>query len=709
VDRLASGPATVNPDGSAQVAVTLGGDGDVLLLYPRRSFGPGTPESHLPDLWQGYDAYRDRLLAFLNRVHLGKGFRFFIDPLTNHIGMDGEVDTLVPTSDGFHRDFQAWLDQKYGHNLNTLNQSWGLENHDLKDFTTAARCIPLWSGVKGLPELYDPVKGTFFDIYNDPHIRSNYWTDLQTFKIESTRGYMDDIADALKHGIADVPVIYSWTQHSPLFTDQQTDSGYDGLGIEAYGHGLDLTKSVGAYVYAQAQEMPKTSWLIVSATADALPAQKISPGFLSKAVLFNDWDDLRGIGARGFYVNSLQALPETQNTDVNLVAHADQLGWLGSYAANLQASAASLQIQQPAVLWYPQTVAGPDVGVRLLPGDVWWLPTYSPGSALTLGPSLIGYELTDPDDGKPLSAVWSPADALKTVQFDLGQKATPVITDVSGAIVPAKQSKGLWTIPISAIPTLVRGVPYLPLSMGAAVAADKEAHRLLDLAVKQNVDIQSEDQYLFLAENQTHNTVTADDPIRYESFERIVKRLTALLQPYTWVEGESSSDTTFTSIAPDADASNGAYLSLDTDQDPLTDAQTGGYQASYTFYVTGPGVYTLWVAATPPGGTASPFTWSVDDGPASQADDAQTQGGQYAGKFVWRDLGGLPLHLGKHTLTISVTGRRTQDQRYVLGLDAFCISRVPFAPDGATQPSVDSWLPPDTSNDKDSKGEKHKK
>ncbi len=705
-DRLESGPAAIGPGGTASVKVTLGGgDGDVLLLYPRRSFGPGTPEGHLPDLWQGYDEYRDRLLAFLNGLRLGGGFRFFLDPLTDRIGLNGEVQNLVPTTDGFHRDFQAWLDQRYGHNLDTLNHSWGLTNHDLADFATAARCVPLWYGVKGLPELYDPTKGTFLDIFNSPRIQSNYWYDLETFKILSTRGYMDSIADALKHGVADVPVVYTWTQHSPLFTDAETDGGYDGLGIEAYGHGLDLTKSVAAYVYAQAQETPKTTWLIVSATADAPPAQKLSPGFAGQTVLDDDWDSLKDLGARGFFVNSLQALPAAANADVSLVGLPDQLGWLGSYAAGLRADADTLEAERPAVLWYPESVAGPAVGVRPLAGDVWWLPTYAPGQALTLGPSLRGYELNDPDDGLPLTAFWSPGGTLKSAPFTLGPKAAPVVTDVSGTPIPVRPSHGIWTIPVSAVPTLVRGIPYLPLSIDAADDADAEAHRLLNLAVKQNVDIQSEDNYLFLAENETHK-LAADDPIRYSDFQQIVSRLTLLLQPFTWVEAESSADTTFSSVAPDTDASNGAYLSLDTDSDPPSDDAAGGYHASYTFSVNGPGDYALWAAATPPGSGASPFTWSVDDGPASDAEDDQTSGGPYAGKFAWRDLGDVPLRGGRHTLTIAVTGRRLEDQRYVLGLDAFCVTRVPFSPDGPTQPSVDSWLPPATPDDKD---KKHKK
>ena len=81
---------------TAEVDIKEAGPGDVLLLYPRRRFDAGTPESHLPDLWQGYDEYRDRLLTFFSHVRLGQGFRFFLDPLTDRIGLNGEVQNLDP-------------------------------------------------------------------------------------------------------------------------------------------------------------------------------------------------------------------------------------------------------------------------------------------------------------------------------------------------------------------------------------------------------------------------------------------------------------------------------------------------------------------------------------------------------------------------------------------------------------------------------------
>ena len=83
----------------------------------------------------------------------------------------------------------------------------------------------------------------------------------------------------------------------------------------------------------------------------------------------------------------------------------------------------------------------------------------------------------------------------------------------------------------------------------------------------------------------------------------------------------------------------------------------------------------------------------MDDGAPSTTRDAPTEGGAYAGKFVWSGLGDATLTRGPHTLTIAVTGRRAQDKRYALALDAFCLTRAPFHPDGPRQPPLD--IPPD--------------
>jgi hypothetical protein len=696
-DPLQSGQATVGPDGSATVSVQNNADGEVLLLYPRREFGPGTPESHLPNLWEGYAEYRDRLIAFFGHLKLGPGFRFFLDPLTDGIGMNGEVKYLVPTGQRFRLDFQAWLDQKYVHNMDSLNTSWGVETQFLPDFATAARVVPLWYQVKGLPELYDPDKNIGYDIANTPRINSHYWDDLEEYKLEATRGYMNAIADALKHGVADVPVIYTWTQHSPLFTNSQTQGGYDGLGMEAYAHDLDLTRDSGAYAYAQAQETPKTTWLVASATAPAPAGASVDkpalPGVPAPAGLQSDWDALEAIGARGFFAGALPTLPDTAGT------HADPggpstntLGWLGAYAASLHSAGGSLEFQHPAVLWYPQNLAGPQLSLRRLPGDVWWLPTYNTGQTLQLGPSLAGYVVVSPDTGVPINVLWSPDGTATSAQFALGKDVNPLVTSSSGVPLQVTHKSDTWTIPVSPIPTVVQNIAALPLAADAPDNADLEAHRLVALAVIEHVSLGTIEEDLFRIDTSMADNPLDDVP-RYEELEGIIHVLEAALKPYTWVEGESSSDNTFTSIVPDSAASAGAYLSLDTSQDPPPDS-AAGYIATYNFSVNGPGTYTLWLATSPSGASASPFTWQIGAGAASDATADPTAGSVYDGKFLWTNLGAVPLRIGPHTLTIHVSGRRSLDQRYALNLDALCVTRVPFQPSGAQQPLMSSWLPP---------------
>src|SRR5205807_6324697 len=53
--KVKDGIATVTAGGPAA-------DNPVGILYPRKRF-PATSDGALPDLWSGYDSYRDRLLA----------------------------------------------------------------------------------------------------------------------------------------------------------------------------------------------------------------------------------------------------------------------------------------------------------------------------------------------------------------------------------------------------------------------------------------------------------------------------------------------------------------------------------------------------------------------------------------------------------------------------------------------------------------------
>ena len=655
-----SGAAHVT-DGGETAEVTLKNPvtDDVLLLYPQRIYLAGTPESRLPDLWQGYDEYRDRLLTFFSRVKLGRGFRFFLDPLTAKIGFGGEVDSVIPTTDGYRLDFEAWLEKKYNHNVDDLNRGWGIREKDLPDFATAARCLPLWSGNKGVPAVYDPLKKVPYAVLNTPRIGGHVWEDLQQFRIESVRGYVNSIADVLKKSVADVPVVYNWGGRSPLFTNSGTQGGSDGLCLP--------DAVTGAYAFAQAEETPKTTWLLAQ-------ADRASPG---------DWDALKAEGVRGFYAPA---------------ATLDEAKQLAAYGASVSFEAQDLT-ETPRVLLYPAGVPNVQASLRRLSNGVWWLPSYragelfQPGDAFSLGPLLRGYKLSDPDGRIPRFVVWSPHGAMTQASFPFPKEAHVVITDAAGIPLKVERKKGTWTVPIGADPIVISHVSNIPLPADAADAADKEANRLLALAKTQGIPTQLIQEQLFHARTSIPDVAENAD-LRYNALAHIIDELTRVLQPYVWIEAESTLSYTFDSLVSDSEASGGSYLALDTDRPPPTGGGAGDYHADYRFSVNGSGVYAVWAAATPIA-DSSPFTYALDDGGENVVQDVETEGGPYAGRFTWSHLGDVTLGRGPHTLKITVAGPRARDKRYMLSLDAFCLSRVPFHPSGTQQPAIELLPPPD--------------
>ena len=663
-----SGAAQIMDGETAQVTLKNQVTDDLLLLYPQRLYLPGTPESKLPDLWQGYDEYRDRLLGFFSRVHLGSGFRFFLDPISDGIGFGGEVENVIPTTDGYRLDFEAWLRKKYNHNMDDLYRGWGIKDNDLPDFATAARCLPLWSGSKGAPYIYDPVKKVPYQVLNHP-LNSRMWDDLRQFRLESVRGYMNALAGVLKKGVADVPVVYGWGGRSALFSNTQTAGGFDGLSVS--------DTATGAYAFAQAEETPKTTWLIAAQPGAGLPA-----------TVNGDWDALKGAGVRGFFASA---------------ATPGEARRLGEYGASLSFQAQELA-SAPRVLPYPAGAPGLQIGLRRLPGGVWWLPSYRAGAlfgsgdALSLGPLLRAYKLTDPDGRLPRFVVWSPHGALTQASFPFAKDSPAVITDAAGLPLKVEKKKGSWTVAVGADPIVISHVGAIPLPEDAADAADKEAMRLIKLAKDQGLATDFYTERLFRIRNDIPRTAR-DADLRYNAFAHLVADMTQILQPFVWLEGESASSYTFDSLVSDSEASSGSYLSLDTDRlPPSSTGDPGGYRAEYTFAANSAGSYALWIAGSPPR-DSSPFTYTLDGGGANPAEDAPTEGDLYAGKFLWRHLGDVTLSRGRHTLTITVTGPRERDGRYALAIDAFCLSRVPFHPNGTQLPAIE-LLPPPVEKDK---------
>ncbi len=674
-----AGRASVVDGDTAEITLKNAGPDDVLLLYPQRLYAEGTPERRLPDLWQNFDEYRDTLLAFFQKIKLGPGLRFFLDPLSDRMALAGEAENIVPTTDGFRMDFQAWLSRRYERNVGDLNRGWGIQNQDLPDFTVASRCVPLWFGARGVPAVLDPVTGTRYAVINKPHIAGRAWDDINTFRRESARGYMNTLADALKRGVADIPIVYNWTGHSPLFAQTRTDGGYDGLCLAPSDTPVSVES--GALLYAQAEEAAKTTWLLACAT----------PPDGTESIT---WNALKELGTRGFFDLSL--------TPAN--TSGDPLNALNAFAAGIQLQASSLAEDRPRVLWYPAE-AGLDIGARHLRDGAWWLPGFRAGDAVPLGPNLQGYVLPDPDGRLPIYVVWSPGGLVSSARFAFEKADTPIITDASGTVLKVAKKGVVWTLPVGPDPILIHHARSLPLPLDAADASEAEAKRLMALADDAGIATQRLKDQLYYALNSIPETPASVDA-RYGLLGHVIAALTEALRPYTWVEGESAAAYTFDSVTPDPSASGGAFLSLDTPFDPPSSPSVTGdpYHADYKFSVSTAGRYAVWMAGSVPGARdASPFTFSLDGDVPSDSRGALTEGERYGPGFVWSHLGDADLSRGPHTLTLTVTGRRLMDDHYALSVDALCVTRAPFHPNGPHPPPIDALPPPSPTPDKKGK------
>ena len=257
---ITSGQASIADAQTATVtlAPTEGGSGTVLLLYPIRVLAPDTfAGKHLPDIWTNADSYRDALLSYLHHVKLGAGFRFFLDPIVDSVGLFGDADGgMVPDSKAYQLAWRIWLLSHYDHNLARLNLAWGIKNEDVADFEVAARSVPLWFHAKGLQAILDPKTNKTYDVVT---ARSSVWQDIRAFREDSLRQAMDGLADALKNGNSDAPVIYRWSEPSELFVEHSTKSGFDGLLVDSHAEGPDLVTSAAGYAYAEAEQAGKNS------------------------------------------------------------------------------------------------------------------------------------------------------------------------------------------------------------------------------------------------------------------------------------------------------------------------------------------------------------------------------------------------------------------------------------------------------------------
>ena len=667
---VTAGSADVRDEGEAvpngddvRVPAKAGGPGTqtVVILVPERIYAPGSAEIGVPDLWDGFDNYRDSVIALFGAVHPGKGFRFLCDPLPQNLALTPAFAHFIPTSAGFRAEWAAWLGVKY-RNPETITRAWGVMDRPLLDLDEASQLIPLWSGGKGIAGFYD-AKIKVRLRANTEH--SNYWDDLTAFKAASVRGYMDGLAVALKRAVADVPVVYrnapagGWNE---LFAPLASARGFDGLGVVATEHGEDLATRSAAYTLAQAAESPKTVWMPALAMGDSGAATP------ARAALSGDLDTLRGTGAKGFYLSDVRRLAETNSVTLDYLR--DYAAALNADGTRTSASSAGAAMT-PAAVFYPRKQLPDLAPTRLSGANGWWLPTNRPGQVYEFGVPGRAYSIEEPGLGT-VYYLWN-AREKRRIEIAVPKSA---MNDKSGSRVAWSENadgalkKATLALTVGPEPIRLVNYPAIPVPTDAFSLAQTEANAFVK-AMKAG-------KQLDYARFQGDMIAVHHDKERDNTYSGVTEVLNELAQVrlanrrYLWIDAEQCPSHNFDEISVLPGASGDRVLRVDArpDATPAT--------AQYKINLGEDKPEAVWVAMSPD----ALVSLRLDGRPlVDEATLPQKVGARYAdGKLVWTRFGVTTLPKGTHTLEVRADGPAL--------IDAILFTRQPFTPDGPNPPPV---------------------
>lgn len=601
-------------------APDVNGMDHVLLVYPE------TTSLEQPDFWDGFDAQRDQLLISLRRNSPGPGLRGIVNPLGRLMRMPAHDSRFVPTSAYFRDELRSLLESRY-HSVETATKAWTIAAPDFQDFDTLCRMVPLWSGYRGVPSLWDPASDRLYDVDNK---RSTAWNDINdAIQLAATRRFKSLVADIRQ--ITNVPVIQEWAGWAPPYDGAQI--AIDGVGVRSVGSTPTTQIDSSCRAVSSLLRWQRPGWLI--ATDVHLGDTKGNMN-LDEAVA-----QLANMGVRACFSS---AAATTKSLDSN-------------YANT-----------SPSVLYFPENATNPAVAQRL-PGGMWWLPSPASGDRIDLGSKFAAYRLEDPSGS--FTALWSPSGPQKTV-LRFADLKTPTFETIDGSNPNVKAVKNGIEITVSDVPLLIKNTKEIPVPDPAPEETISQFTSMLRALGYERGAI-SEEQYYFTEAAKGF----ARNPGASLLAMRLVLRATLMkVANYTWVEAESAKSHNFSTISSEAGCSGRSALILDTEVTP-----DGGFFASYDLPVRTPEEQELWIAARIPEAARDDVT-VVLAGKSYKipADSVSAYGDGYA----WYNLGSTKLGGKTTTLKILVNSKERAD----LGIDTILIYPGTFRPNGVQMPAV---------------------
>jgi len=620
----------------------------VMVSYPHRPLAD--TGGFVPNVWEGYDAWRDGVLQTLGKVRFGKGLRFFADPLGRWT-LPLEDDGIVPSSEMFRLGFEAFLSRKY-QTLENLMSAWALSERNLESFADAARQLPLWRGQKGIPQLLDLQTGNLRRV---EAARCAYWKDINQYRREVLQEAVDRMAVVLKRHIADVPVLLSWQRFHPVYVSTQNQPGVDGLLVVTAERGANLALKSMAPAMGQATESVRPTWLLAALAHD------VKQGYADRQTLYGEAETLAQAGSRGWFFRV------TEST-----ADATTLQWLLSFRQNAPARAEWQQ--PPKVLFFPHSASG-ICEIKRLPGEVWWLPSVRQGTIVNVGQNYRAYQLSTL--GGEQYVMWA-VDRERPTSFRLNEPRAFTAQLPDGTPVKISGRGRNFSMRLPTIPVVFTNSGTL-FPVEAAEDAVNELARLIKLGESRRTDVgTARFRWQQARDNLRAGQVYTAYLLASEALNEIVQRLAQ----YLWMEAETADESNFDEIVEQPWASGGKVVRLQNFNDP----PARGYFLRYRFGVKEEGNYTLWVACRPEG--SSPLLWSIDDN-APQPPESGVLVGGYGEGFGWIRMGALRLSPGFHTLELRVVNRAGDTGKpYVQWCDVVLLTAENIIPQGTIKPPV---------------------
>ena len=520
----------------------------VLLVYPQVI---GIAQ---PDYWEDFDRHRDLLLAMLKRSTLGSGFRGLIDPIGRALHLETLNNRFVPSGAFYQNELRNFLQKEY-RSIETAQKAWSMSSSDIDSFEQLARLVPLWSGARGVSQLWDP---TTDKLYMCESARSRAWPDITEVMSQAATRRYQALCTAIR-GVVDAPVVQEWAGASAPYGDD--GAGLTGLGMVVAGATTSTTVEWAAKPAGAVLGWSTPGWFVATDL-------RLEPSAILSTVL----DDLSSIGARGWFVRSKDP------------------ALLKSVAEEAQKTGDDANLSQwsPAPLFYPENATNPATSQRL-PAGKWWLPSPVDGNRIDLGTKFSAYR-SKSKTGQSV-AIWMNSGSARVRLRMLEPKAAKFAT-LDGTDPQPKVVKDGVEVNLTEYPLLVTGTEEIPIPDSALIETEAQYEALFAYGAAHRRDMTQE--RFFFADN-VHGfdrNPGGSFALLREEFWKLNKKVGRLM----WIEAERPGDTNFSGPVPIPGCCEGSALTLSVPVATTSEA----YYAAYDMPVSSEEDLEVWIAARIP-------------------------------------------------------------------------------------------------------------